>query len=145
MNTFRLVYLYAFLFDAVMSVVATVAHELNVEIYSQCISLTVAGMSLGVLILSKIGYLRPERVFFTMSLFYFFMLLQSMIVGAALVEKVGADVEVEGSILTFMAEQLPWFTLVHWITLLIWLSVAIWALLEFNRYVGLEKPADPAE
>ncbi len=138
MKTFRLFYLYVFLFDAVVSIIATLNSRF--ELYSGFISLAVGAMSLGVFIMAKVDIIRPSLIFKRVAGFYLAMITFAILTGIALVSKLGPEMEIEGSEIAFLSEQFAWFLPVHWIWMIAWVALGIWSIKEFQRYESSEKP-----
>jgi hypothetical protein len=138
------IFLIVYALDAVLGLVASFVWDL--ETASNGVSCVVLIFAVVVLILACLKRVRPQVVFLVLSGYYLLMSAFGMLLGFALVSKLGPQAAQQPELMTLksLGEQFGWYWPVHWVLMGVWLLVSAYGLLNLGKVAGPEVAA-PAE
>jgi hypothetical protein len=130
MRTFGIIYVIAFLIDALVSILATFVPA--AEGASNAITFLVTIGTVITFVLVCINKLQPRWYFIITSGFYVFMMACGVVLGVALAFKMGPQAMLEqtskGSTFVLLRQQFSWYIFVHWTLLTIWTALGLYGV-----------------
>lgn len=137
MKTLGWIFLIAYLVDAVVSTVANFV--VDVVPVSSAISTGMMVFAALVFVLSAVGTLQPKKVFLTLTLYYYAVLVVfGVVMISLLISKIGIEEFVRigssaNSGSRLFRSHFPWFDAVHLPILIVWLLLAVYGLVAFGK------------